>query len=331
MQSSSYRASCEVQSVAIDVLLTGISPRLSGEDEEHVQRLAETDAALLPPILVHRATMQVIDGMHRLRAAALRGQHEIAVSFFEGSEEAAFLHAVRENVQHGLPLSTADRKSAAIRIIVTHPALSDRAIASFTGLSAKTVGTLRRRSTAGLPHLNMRLGADGRSRPLNAATGRRRAAQLVVSRPDMPVREIAKVAGVSVGTAHDVRRRINQGEDPVPSGGRRVATNGDGVFGHAVPAIRPAAKPDVHPGQQYTFVLLQRLTNDPAMRHTDLGRRLIRLLSAHVAALELPGMVEAIPPHCLTTVAELARQCADGWNRLAAELERRKIFHRVSS
>jgi hypothetical protein len=49
------------------------SPRLNGEDKAHIARLAEMDTPL-PPILVDRRTMRVIDGMHRLMAASLLGR-----------------------------------------------------------------------------------------------------------------------------------------------------------------------------------------------------------------------------------------------------------------
>jgi len=66
--------------VPIARILAADSPRRAGENPEHAQSLAEVNAEL-PPIVVHRATLRVIDGMHRLRAARLRGQEEIAVHF----------------------------------------------------------------------------------------------------------------------------------------------------------------------------------------------------------------------------------------------------------
>ncbi|MFC5828752.1 hypothetical protein [Nonomuraea insulae] len=62
----------EIVSVPIAMLLPGESPRLQGQDREHVTRLAEIDRPLLP-ILDRR----VIDGMHRLDAALIRGQRHI--------------------------------------------------------------------------------------------------------------------------------------------------------------------------------------------------------------------------------------------------------------
>jgi hypothetical protein len=97
------------QIVAINSLTLADSPRLAGENREHTMLLAGMDADL-PPILVHQSTMRVIDGVHRVRAALLKGRTEIAVTFFDGDQDAAYLLAVRANLAHGLPLSLADRR-----------------------------------------------------------------------------------------------------------------------------------------------------------------------------------------------------------------------------
>ncbi|WP_241827324.1 ParB/RepB/Spo0J family partition protein, partial [Streptomyces graminilatus] len=135
-----------VVKVPITSLRPSDSPRSAGEDPEHIRALAEFEAEL-PPIIVMPSTMQVIDGMHRLRATELRGANEIDVRFFEGEEKDAFVLAVESNITHGLPLGLGDRKEAAARILLSHPMWSDRAIGAATGLSAKTVGTIRCRST----------------------------------------------------------------------------------------------------------------------------------------------------------------------------------------
>jgi hypothetical protein len=92
------------------------SPRLHGEDPGHIRALAEA-ASLLPPILVHRPSMRVIDGTHRLSAARLRGRDTVEVRFFDGTGAEAFLLAVKANIAHGLPLSRADREAAVHRIM----------------------------------------------------------------------------------------------------------------------------------------------------------------------------------------------------------------------
>ncbi|MEE3922534.1 ParB/RepB/Spo0J family partition protein [Micromonospora sp. BRA006-A] len=128
-----------MQLLPIACLRAADSPRLAGEDDLHAQTLAETDAPL-PPILVHRGTMRVIDGMHRLRAAVLRGETQIAARLFDGTVEAAFVLAVQANVTHGLPLSLADREAAAQRILRSHPHWSDRAVATAAGLRGEDRG-----------------------------------------------------------------------------------------------------------------------------------------------------------------------------------------------
>ncbi|MGH8879883.1 MAG: hypothetical protein ACRD0P_21450, partial [Stackebrandtia sp.] len=67
---SLLRGGAHVERVRIALLRPADSPRLDGENSEHTQMLAESSEKL-PPILVHRQTMRVIDGVHRLSAALL--------------------------------------------------------------------------------------------------------------------------------------------------------------------------------------------------------------------------------------------------------------------
>ncbi|MDW5328858.1 ParB/RepB/Spo0J family partition protein [Plantactinospora sp. KLBMP9567] len=147
---STHRPAADQRPTALlEVAGLGIadSPRLAGEDPEHVRLLAGIEASL-PPILVHLPTMRVVDGVHRLRAAQLRGDERIKAVFFDGDAEAAFVRAVEENNAHGLPLSLPDREAAAARIVASHPHWSDRAIAAATGLAARTVAGIRSRGGA---------------------------------------------------------------------------------------------------------------------------------------------------------------------------------------
>jgi ParB-like chromosome segregation protein Spo0J len=313
----------EVYSVAVSSLVPGDSPRLAGENRDHVLRLVETEADL-PPLLVHRPTMRVIDGMHRLRAAILKGRKNVEITFFAGTEAEAFVRAVEENVAHGLPLTPADRRAAARRIVASLPQLSDRMIASRTGLSARTVGSIRR-STAQVPQSNMRIGADGRQRPLNGAEGRRLAAEAIAARPDAPLREIARTAGVAVSTAHDVRQRLQRGEDPVP---RRYAPAISSPPARRPPAAVPPARVENrrthHAELKDRVAILQRLTKDPSLRHSGAGRELLRLLhSRSITTTEWSELLNSVPTHCRDTIAEFARQCARAWQQFAEELERR--------
>jgi AraC-like DNA-binding protein len=293
--------------------------RVKGEDAKHVRILAEVED-ILPPIVVHRATMRVIDGMHRVRAAILRGAAYIDAVLFEGVEDEAFLLAVRLNAAHGLPLSRADRVAAAVRIICSSPQWSDRAIASAAGLSDKTVASIRRRTTAEIPHLADRIGRDGRVRPVSPAVGRRLASDLIAENPDATIREIATRAGISLGTARDVRERLRNGRDPVPA--RHRAPGGPGT------GAEPSAPDggDGAPGRSLSArmapMIMESLRNDPSLRYNETGRALLRLLALHAMS---PGdwerLVSAVPMHRAQAVAQVARSCAETWLQFAMRLE----------
>jgi ParB-like chromosome segregation protein Spo0J len=200
----------EIRQVPIRLLYEADSPRLCGESPEHTRVLLESQAEL-PPIIVHRQTMRVIDGMHRLRAACLAGRDTIDVRFFDGSVEDSFVQAVMANNKHGLPLSLADRKAAATRIVTSHPHWSDRTIARVAGLAPKTVGAIRKRDGSGAATVT-RIGRDGRARPLNTAERRRLAGEIIARQPEASLRTVAMQAGISPTTVRDVRDKIRAGE-----------------------------------------------------------------------------------------------------------------------
>jgi hypothetical protein len=299
--------------VPVAALLAADSPRLAGEDLAHARALATSDA-VLPPIVVHRTTMRVIDGMHRLHAASMRGEDTVRVQFFNGTAANAFVLAVELNSTHGLPLSQADRIAAAGRILESHPRWSDRTIAATTGLSAKTVGKLRNRSTADEPQLTGRIGRDGRVRPIDAAAGRRLAAELLRRNPTATLREIAQFAGIAQATARDVRKRLFEGEDPIPERLRKPKT---------VTQPQQGDREDIST-EANSALLVNALKKDPTLRFTDTGRALLRLLDSNsLNATTRAQMAVALPAHCLATVAKVARQHADSWRRFGQEIERR--------
>jgi ParB-like chromosome segregation protein Spo0J len=297
-----WNAAREIVRLPIDTLLAGESPRLDGQDAAHIARMIEIDGTL-PPIIVERSTLRVIDGTHRLIAASLKGETDITVEYYDGPPEDAFLLAVQANVTHGFPLSQADRRSAAARIIVSHPHLSDRAIAVVAGLGAKTIAAIRRRAELGAPVLTARIGRDGRVRPLSGHEGRLRAAEYIRQEPEASLREVARQAGVSPSTAADVRKRLERGEDPV------------------LPSARPRAaeKPPIAPA-----TVLDKLVRDPSLRSNEDGRKLLILLRhCAIGTQEWTDLVGVVPPHAADLVGQLAKHYAQMWTGFAQELGER--------
>jgi ParB-like nuclease domain len=291
-----------IEQVPTASLVQGDSPRLDGLSKRHAALML--DFIDMPPIIVHRPTMHVIDGAHRLKAATQRHQDTIDVRFFDGTAEEAFIIAVAANIKHGLPLSPRDRKAAAARILDMYPKWSDRAIAATAGLSHHTVAAIRRTCPTGqTAQSDTRLGRDGKTRPLTADEGRRVAAELIRANQSKSLREIAREAHVSRGTAHDVRARLNQGVDPLVATSRAVSLT--------VGLARAEAA-------------LKRLWNDPAARSHQNSKIMLQLLAhcLHITK-EAHAACKNAPEHCLDTFAEFASALGDAWSRLAQELHTR--------
>jgi len=311
----------DVEWVDVDLLRKGLSPRLDGIDTTHVRHLAGLPEEL-PPLVVHQATMRVMDGLHRLAAARSRGERLVPVVYFEGSYDEAFVVAVRLNAVHGRALRPKDRTAAVRRILSTHPHCSDRSIAAMCGVAPRTVARLRQESADDRQRLTTRIGRDGRRHPLSAQEGRRAAERIMREEPEVSLREVARRAGVSVGTALDVRRRLLVAAPEVPGHtgtgmplGQRQWTAG--TPGHA-------AAPRLH--EQ-----LEWLAREPALRYTDQGRALLRLLSTTLTFLDSSGpMAKAVPNHCRRSLQAVARACARGWLDFAERLDDEHVPSRAA-
>jgi ParB-like nuclease domain len=309
------------QNVSIDLLQPGNSPRLNGVDPQHIQLLAESGGAL-PPILVHRGTMRVIDGAHRLQAALLKGQKTVDVMFFDGNDDDAFVAAIEANNAHGLPLTLADRQAAAARVLASHPDRSDRWIAAVVGLAVGTVGAIRAHTEPNGRNVTARIGRDGRVRPVSGANGRKLASNVVAEQPDASLREIARVAGVSLGTARDVRERVRRGDDPVPASQAQSAAR-------RLPAGRSHARLDTRNAAttrnaRDSLALLGKLNADPSLRYSEAGRVLLRWLHS-VARAPCKGtdLIDVLPSHCMYPVAQILRHCASQWLKTADQIDPR--------
>jgi hypothetical protein len=278
----------DIVQVAVTSLQPGDSPRLHSESKADAQLMAA--AVDVPPIIVHQATMTVIDGWRRVTAAQHRHQDVIAARFFLGTLQEGYVLAVAANAAHGLSLCTKDRKTAAARLLGTYPDCSDRMIAVIAGLSNHTVGDIRSHLSSGqIAQFRKRLGRDGKIRPATSRKG-----------PDTSSRVADEQTDGSPCTVHDVRDRVRQGGNPSVSKARAAGLDYSIARGHTA---------------------LDRLRHDPSVRSHDDGKVLLRLLSdslKHVSAVR--ALTRRTPEHCLNAVAEFAAALSDAWNRVAQEL-----------
>jgi len=290
----------------IGALRCGKSVRVSGENADHVRRLAGVAEATLPPIVVHQDTMRVIDGVHRLRAAQLRGGSLITARFLDCDELDAFVFALLANTERGgLPLTRADRRSAAEHILSHRPLWSDRRITAATGVATRTVAELRARLGG---RTEARVGKDGRTRPTDGARRRERVRALLLDQPYLSLREAARAVGVSPETVRAVRAGLHA--DTAQTGAPRVITDVERA------GTRAAAQ------QRDCATLFEWLRNDPALRSSQRGRVLLRLLRLQLELrTSLTGITPHVPSHCHDSLAAFARQNAVSWRAIAELIE----------
>ena len=345
--------------VPVNALSPGLHLRRGGTNAAHVQLLIDADSSELPPILVQEDGCRVIDGLHRLEAAKLRGDHVIKARFLDCSDSEALVLAMEANSAHGLPLSKPDRVSGAKRVLTAYPDWSDRAIAGVTGLSAKTIASLRSRSADAAQLASKRIGRDGRRRPVTAGEGRRRAAEYIRANPNAPLRQVARETDVSLGTVHDVSARLRLGVSPERDGHRvpgRPAVHPLNGVADAVPMApgvngtpQPMSRPAVHPANgvaetvpmapgvngapprrrknhteaplTWTGVAAQ-VAKDPTIRYTEGGKEFLRWMAMH--ATDPDGwreFVNAIPAHWRSVIAPIADSISKEWGQFAEQLK----------
>ncbi len=116
----------------------------SGLSSKYLNELKSSDPTAWPPIAVvsdGASGYLLIDGYHRLTAAkALKLKAISAIVLPEASFETAF----NLNREHGLHLTTLDRRQQALRLHKRYPNLSERELARRAGLDHATVGRLLR-------------------------------------------------------------------------------------------------------------------------------------------------------------------------------------------
>ncbi|MGW5400204.1 nuclease [Streptomyces sp. NPDC003952] len=346
--------------VLVSSLSAGVPLRRSGTDAAHVRLLADAaGSAELPPVLVQIDGYRIIDGLHRMEVARLRGDSSIKARFVDCSNSEALIIAMQANGSHGLPLSKADRVSGARRVLGSHPDWSDRAVARITGLSAKTIASLREKPGEGTPLDGKRIGRDGRRRPVGPGEGRRRAAEYIAAHPHAPLRQVARETDVSLGTVHDVSARLRRGEGPERSGCRTPDAAPQPLRSvppaRSVPPVRsvpaagePSRPASADPGGAAPVPLrvapgtsgapqrrnrtdeipawaavAAKMATDPTIRYTAGGREFLRWMQLHAAEPDdgWRELIDAVPAHWLGVIAPIAERIGREWSLLAEGLK----------
>jgi hypothetical protein len=283
--------------------------RERGLDEDHVQRLVETGGSW-PAILVWDSQPVVLDGAHRLAAARLLGLAAIPAVRFYGSRQDAYVEAVRRNVAHGLPLTLKERTTAAQRVLAASPDWSDRRVALICGLSAKTVARVRREA-AGRGEIvssEVRIGRDGRIRPVEANGVRDRIAAALAEQPNGSLRAIAARVGASPETVRIVRRELQQPERAKD----------------AAPAPSPA-EPVLRVLSLVSDPVEQRTDwrKDKALNSAPCGDSFLGWFQTSDVGDEWSTHVDAVPLSRVYEIADESRRRARVWLEFADALEGR--------
>ena len=282
---------------------------LDSDSKDHLAQLP--GVAGVPPIIVHRLTMQIIDGERRVTAALLRHQDTIAVQFFVGTADESFVLAVvANNTTHGLPLSRQDRKAAAERILGMYPDWSDRMVASTVGLSHPTVAVIRRKLSTGKNfQLTSRRGRDGKLRPAIPSMRGRATRNPLPANHDAAAQEGDRHTDGRADLAREVQPRVAPSVEPLSPSTCEAVSDSRVARG---------------------YVALKRLWADPAL-HTDNGRALIKLLWSSLRLVSTALALSAgAPEHCLDHVADAEFAIGDAWTHLAHDLQKERQL-RVSA
>jgi len=162
----------EIRSLGIDEIKANFDV-YAYRDELNDERVRQyqQDIDDLPPVDVFSTEEGLIlaGGYHRLEAHRQEGRETITATIHQGTVVEAKMFACKANAQHGLNMTTSERKRALMDFIkfslAEDPLLSNVAVArNFGGTSEKTVRRYRKKleESGGIERLTERRGADGK-------------------------------------------------------------------------------------------------------------------------------------------------------------------------
>ena len=149
--------------------------------------------------------------------------------------------------------------------------------------------------------MQSRLGKDGKLRPVDPGASRARIVNLLQTKPDQSLREIARLTGTSPATVISVRSRLN-----------RASNEGDR---EEAPSATPASVPWL---------------SDSALGSTDEGRGFAGWFEKTDVDGQWKDYVGGIPVSRIYEVSDEARRRAGEWLAFASTLEERAKLRRSS-
>lgn len=163
---SGANSSPAVLELAVDRILVdpALQPRVGGLDAAHVTALQENPEAWPPLVVVERGGYVLVDGFHRCAASQNLGRETVRVEVRElpaDGDLRALAFAL--NAAHGQPLTLADRRAEAERLLRADATISNLDVARRTALSPTTVATIREQMEAAeqIPATDHRVSRSG--------------------------------------------------------------------------------------------------------------------------------------------------------------------------
>lgn len=297
----------DVSVVALASLPVGHAWRADGLNDARVAALAARYAHL-PPVLVRRHDLLVVDGAHTVAAARRLGMQVAHVQWFEGTwAEATEAFVRRNSVVDALCLTADDRRALIHSTLRTEPTWSDRRIAQVCGVSPKMIARGRAGATSLEPihGAEKRLGRDGRARPVRAGAMRSSILQKLEQHPDASLRTIASALGVSPETVRSVRRERQGCSEPTARVGSRQ-------FGALVDEVLARPRPE----------LPAPWRGDSAFSSTTEGETFVAWFESS-NVVDHPSRIDEVPLSRIYEIADEARRRAAFWSAFADSVEGR--------
>ena len=141
-----------------------LQPRLGGLDAAHVAALQENPEAWPPVVVVDDGGYRLVDGFHRYAATQNLGLETVRAEVREMPPDGDLRAlAFALNAVHGRPLTLADRRAEAERLLCAAAAVSNLEVARRTALSPTTVATIREQLEAAqtIPATEQRVSRSG--------------------------------------------------------------------------------------------------------------------------------------------------------------------------